>query len=338
MTFPPWQPETFCIGEAMPQPEDIAGLVALPHALTAKQAEATATIEEFFIATLRNPYTRTAYLRACRQFFRWCRSAGVGLDGITPALIGRYLDGFPGSVPTAKQHLAALRGLFDLLVVRQVVPSNPAASVRAGRYSQTEGKTTEASVEQVNRLLSAIDLTTVVGQRDRAILGVLNFTGARVGAVASLRRKHLVFDGSQYLLHFHEKNSKQRAIPVRHDLQQWLLEYLKVANAAELTPETKNLPLFQVARGKGPTAILTEKPLTAEFMARMMKRRCRACGLPPSLTPHSFRVKTATNLLQVGVPLEDVQYLLGHSDPRTTRLYDRRAKQVTRNIVERIPT
>ena len=52
--------------------------------------------------------------------------------------------------------------------------------------------------------------------------------------------------------------------------------------------------------------------------------------------PHSFRVATITDLLTQGVPLEDVQYLAGHADPRTTRLYDRRQKKVTRNIVERI--
>jgi site-specific recombinase XerD len=68
----------------------------------------------------------------------------------------------------------------------------------------------------------------------------------------------------------------------------------------------------------------------------MVTRRIKKAGLPEQLTPHSFRVTTATDLLDQGIPLEDVQYLLGHADPRTTRLYDRREKRVTRNIVERI--
>lgn len=68
----------------------------------------------------------------------------------------------------------------------------------------------------------------------------------------------------------------------------------------------------------------------------MVKRRLRAAGLPAYLSPHSFRVATVTDLLAGGVPLEDVQHLAGHADPRTTRLYDRRQRRVTRNVVERI--
>jgi site-specific recombinase XerD len=68
----------------------------------------------------------------------------------------------------------------------------------------------------------------------------------------------------------------------------------------------------------------------------MIKRRMKAAGLPPELSPHSFRVATITDLLHQGVALEDVQQLAGHADARTTRLYDRRHKQVTRKVVEKI--
>ncbi len=71
-------------------------------------------------------------------------------------------------------------------------------------------------------------------------------------------------------------------------------------------------------------------------ICRMVKRRLKDAGLPVRLSPHSFRVTTITDLLEQGVPLEDVQRLAGHADPRTTRLYDRRHKNITRNIVERI--
>jgi len=71
-------------------------------------------------------------------------------------------------------------------------------------------------------------------------------------------------------------------------------------------------------------------------VCRMVKRRLRDAALLGVLSPHSFRVTTITDLLEQGVPLEDVQRLAGHADPRTTRLYDRRQKKITRNIVERI--
>jgi site-specific recombinase XerD len=81
---------------------------------------------------------------------------------------------------------------------------------------------------------------------------------------------------------------------------------------------------------------LTNIPMTSKDICRMMKRRMKEAGLPPDLSPHSFRVTTITDLLDQQLPLEDVQDLAGHADPRTTRLYDRSRRQITRNIVERI--
>lgn len=71
-------------------------------------------------------------------------------------------------------------------------------------------------------------------------------------------------------------------------------------------------------------------------LCRMMKRRLKAAGLSDQFSPHSFRVATVTDLLEQNVPLEDVQHLTGHADPRTTWLYDCRRRRVTRNVVERI--
>ena len=86
----------------------------------------------------------------------------------------------------------------------------------------------------------------------------------------------------------------------------------------------------------GRSRALRAKPLGTERICELVKRRLKDAGLPPRLSPHSFRVTAITSLLEQGVPMEDVQYLAGHAEPRTTTLYDRRKKRVTRNIVERI--
>jgi integrase/recombinase XerD len=169
-----------------------------------------------------------------------------------------------------------------------------------------------------------------VGLRDRAIIAVMIYTATRVGAVAKLQLKHLEHDGSQYCLRFEEKGGKSRLIPVRHDVEGFLVEYLQAAGMRG----AKDGPLFRSAVRK--TKTLTGKSMSAIDMCRMVKRRMRDAELPPRLSPHSFRVATLTNLLEQGVAQEDVQYLAGHADARTTRLYDRRQKKVTRNIVERI--
>ncbi len=199
------------------------------------------------------------------------------------------------------------------------------------RYQVVEGKTPEITVPQARKLLDSIATSQVVGLRDRALIAVMIYTTARGGAVAKLRRRDFYFIEEQWSLRFHEKGGKSREIPVRHDLQGYLWEYLE---AAGLRDAPKDSPLFRTAIRKEKR--LTKKALTTNDVYRMVKRRMRDVGLPPELSGHSFRVAGITDLLSQGVSLEDVQHLAGHADPRTTRLYDRRRRRVTRNIVERI--
>jgi site-specific recombinase XerD len=288
--------------------------------------------DEFFAGEIRNPHTRTAYERAVRGFLGWCSAAGIDdLRRVAPGDVGRYQDQLTGGTPKKKLHLAAIRRYFDRLVTRHIVMLNPAASVRGERYAVVEGKTPEISVEQARLLLRSMDASTVVGLRDRAVIGILIYTAARAGAVAKLRIRSLQHDGSQWRLRFEEKGGKSREIPVRHDLQGFILEYVETAG---LRDGAKDEPLFRTTVRK--TKQLTDRGMTGIDICRMVKRRLRDAGLPSRLSPHSFRVATVTDLLDQGAPLDEVQHLAGHADPRTTRLYDRRKKQVTRNLVERI--
>ena len=97
---------------------------------------------------------------------------------------------------------------------------------------------------------------------------------------------------------------------------------------------SKDSPLFRSVAGR--TANLTADSIRGIDICRLMKRRLGDSGLPIHLSPDSCRVATVTDLLNQGISLEDVQYLAGQNDPRTTRLYDRQQKQVARNAVERI--
>ncbi len=287
--------------------------------------------DEVFRAEIPNAATRKAYLHAVRRFLTWCEARGADLVSITPGMVGQYFSEHPGGPATKKQHLAAVRKLFDKLVIRHVVIFNPALSVRTERYQVVEGKTPEIGVAQTERLLASIDVSHVVGLRDRAIIAVLTFTAARVGAVSKLRLKHFAHDGSQWTLRFDEKGGKSREIPVRHDLEGFILAYRA---AAGLEFEPKEGPLFRTAMGR--TKALSTNRMTAIDMCRMVKRRLKDAELPSRLSPHSFRVMTITDLLEHGSEIDEVQYLAGHADSRTTALYDRRKKRVTRNIVERI--
>jgi len=301
--------------------------------------------DEFFYAEHHNTHTQRAYQSAVRRFLAWVEGQGVELVGITPGMVGQYLVGLGGSAAKRNQHLAALRGFFDRLVNRHVVVLNPAASVKSVKEQVIEGKTPEITLEQARTLLGsikvavtakndrgeAVELPLAVGLRDRAILATLAYTVCRAGAVAKLRLQDFQHDGAQYVLRFSEKGGKSREIPVRHDLEGHIRAYL---DAAGIGAENKDRPLFRSTQGK--TKRLARNPLTTKDVCRMVKRRLKDAGLPSRLSPHSFRVTGITDMLTQGVPLDDVQFLAGHSSPRTTKLYDRRQKKVTRNIVERI--
>jgi site-specific recombinase XerD len=303
----------------------------IPAIVTECGAGAKFAWEEFFLGTVRNAHTRKAYLQAVRRFLAWCESVSVELPRITPGMMGQYLDELPVSTPSKKLHLAAIRSFLDVLVQRHVIVLNPALSVRAPRYSALEGKTPEITVPQCRALLASIRLNTAIDYRDRAIIAVLIYTAARVGAVARLQIKDFQQNATQFALRFDEKGGKSRLIPVRSNLELFIKEYLAVAGPAE---PNKQEPLFRTADGR--SGRLTPRAMSAIDMCRMVKRRLKDAGIETAATSHSFRSCTATDLLRHGTALEDVQHLLGHSDSRVTKLYDRRQQQVTRNIVERI--
>lgn len=287
--------------------------------------------EEFFLGEIRNVHTRRNYLHAVRRFLAWLEARGVELARATPAHVGSYLDTHAGSSPTKKLHLAAIRAFFDKLVVRHILILNPAQSVRGPRYQTMEGRTPEISPQDIRRLFGSIDSLDVVSRRDRAIIAMLVYTAARVGAVARLRIQNLIREEPSWSVRFEEKGGKDRTIPIRDDVRQILSAYLEIARLVDAPGPS---PLFRCAIGK--TKALSAKPIIAADVCRMLKRRLRRAQLSPRLSPHSFRVATITDLLTHGATLKDVQTLAGHADPRTTQLYDRRERRVTRNLVERI--
>jgi site-specific recombinase XerD len=337
--------------EIMPAaPAGAAAIIArgkpqLPELVERAGGAARFAWEEFFFAEHSNPHTRRAYQSAVRRFLAWAEEHSVELASITPGMVGQYVVGLGGSAAKRNLHLAALRGFFDTLVQRHVVLLNPASSVRGVKETVVEGKTPEITIEQARKLIASVKTTyqakakghaprevaSVVGLRDRAILSTLAYTACRAGAIAGLRLQDFQFDGEQYVLRFHEKGGKSREIPVRLELQRDILAYLE---AAGIGGQSKERPLFRSTVRR--TKRLTGNALTSKSICELVKRRLKAAKLPERLSPHSFRVTAITDLLTQGVPLEDVQYLAGHSSPRTTRLYDRRQKKVTRNIVERI--
>ncbi|MGA8656359.1 MAG: tyrosine-type recombinase/integrase [Chthoniobacterales bacterium] len=286
---------------------------------------------EFFTVPIRNANTRAAYWRAIAQFLAWVERAGYQyIEDIEPITVAAYIETLQrqAAPPTVKQHMAAIRMLFSWLTEKGALGMNPAREVKTERFSRTQGKTPAFAEGEVQRLLSAIDPCTHTGLRDRALLGVLAYTFARIGAALRLKVEDYYPSGKRFFIRFREKRGKENELPVHHKLEELLDHYL---DATGLEP---GAPLFPTALGK--TGKLSRRPLSRTDAAEMLQRHLRRAGLPAHHSPHSFRATGITNFLENDGTLEAAQRIAGHADSRTTKLYDRRGQKVLLEDMERI--
>lgn len=318
----------------VPSRRDIAraGFENLPSAILRAGDRATWRFIEFFTANIRNKNTRAAYAHAVHQFFTWIERRGVGeLERVRPVVISAYVEEMQTthSPPTVKQHLAAIKMLFDWLVIGQVVEVNPASSVRGPKHVVKKGKTPVLKSDEARLLLDSIKTDSIVGLRDRALLGLMCYTFARVSAAVHMRVEDYYQSGKRWWIRLHEKGGKRHEVPAHHNAEAYIDAYL---DAAGIRDEKKG-PLF---RSLDRNRKLTLHPLTRTDVLRMVKRRALAAGLPYSTCCHTFRATGITAYLENGGTIENAQAIAAHESPRTTKLYDRTGDEITLDEVERI--
>ncbi len=303
----------------------------LPALIRNAGREAERRFLEFFVADIRNPGTRRVYAHAVSRFCEWCELRGVGLPAVSPLVVAAYIEQLTRRrrAPTVKQHLAAIRRLFDWLVVGQVLPSNPAASVRGPKHVVKTGKTPVLTACEARQLLDAIDCRTIIGLRDRALIGVLVYSFARVSAAIGMNVADYYPQGRRMWFRLCEKGGKQHAVPAHHNAEAYLDAYLDAARGTE----AKTLPLFRtISREK----TLTDRRMHRIDVLRMIKRRAALAGLPTSIGCHTFRATGITCYLFGGGSLEHAQRIAAHESARTTKLYDRTGDGVSLDEIERI--
>jgi integrase/recombinase XerD len=285
---------------------------------------------EFFTVSIRNKNTRLAYARAIGQFFMWCEGRNLSLFSIQPVSVAAYIEQHQGSAPTVKQHLSAIRQLFDYLLIGQVVPANPASPVKGPKHVVRKGKTPVLSAEEARTLLESIDTASLIGLRDLALISVMLFSFARISAVLSMRVSDFFRAKKRYWIRLHEKGGKFHEVPLHDEAKQNLLQYIAAARIGE----QKKARLFRTFSGQSKK--LSDRSLTRTEAFRMVKRRCKAAGLPANICNHSFRATGITVYLQNQGELEHAQFLAAHESPSTTKLYDRRKENIAMSEIEKI--
>lgn len=312
-------------------------------AVFAGPAAAERRFWEFFTTQIANDNTRKAYLNAVRRFAEWCELMGLRqLGQVEPMHVAAFLKALEQnghSAPTIKQHLAAVRMLMDWLVVGQVIPLNPAHAVRGPKHSVKKGKTPVLSAKEARSLIDSIipkneageEQPRLVDLRDRALIGLMVYTFARVNAALSMKVEDYYVQGRRGWVQLHEKGGKLHSLPCHHNLDHYLEEYIR---AAGIEGDAKG-PLFRTATSRAGRE-LTENRMYQQDAYRMIQRRAEKAGIKTKIGNHSFRATGITAYLKNGGRLEVAQQMANHESSRTTGLYDRRGDEITLDEVERV--
>lgn len=288
---------------------------------------------EFFTAQIRNINTRRAYVRAVGDFCTWLEAHRLpSITAVSSVHIAAYVEelGRSLSAPTVKQRLAAIRMMFDWLATGGVLPFNPASAVRGPKHSQKRGKTPVLAPDEARQLLDAIDISTQAGLRDRALIALMVYTFARIGAATAMTVGDVYVQNRRLWVRLHEKGGKATALPCHHNLEAYLDAYLDGTGIRD----DEAGPLFRTI-GRG-TSRLTRTPLPSRNAFAMVQRRAKAAQIKTRIGNHTFRATGITAYLKNGGTLEKAAAIANHASTRTTQLYDRRSDEVNLDEVERI--
>ena len=250
---------------------------------------------------------------------------------MTPMHVAAYVEQFgrTHSKHAVKQHLAAIRMLFDRLATGHIMETNPAHAIRGPKRSVRKGKTSVLSADEMRELLAAIDTSSLLGLRDRALIALIGYTFARVGAATEMKVQDFYVQKRRGWVRLHEKDGKVTEIPCHYNLDQFLEEWI-AASGLGTGPEAPLFPTLRYGR-------LTDRtPLPQANVHMMIQRRARAAGIRTKISAHSFRATGITTYLQNGGKLEIAQQMAGHESARTTGLYARRSDNIALDEVERI--
>jgi integrase/recombinase XerD len=306
---------------------------ALPPAIAVVGERAAYRFLEFFTAQIRNPHTRRSYVKAVGDFCGWIEAQGLqSIAQVSSFHVAAYVEllGREHSAPTVKQRLAAIRMMFDWLATGGILPFNPATAVRGPRHSVKKGKTPVLDPSEARQLLDSIDITTPVGLRDRALIGLMVYSFARIGAALSMKVEDVYTQNRRLWVRLNEKGGKRHEMPCHHNLEEYLIAYL---DGCGLREDAKG-PLFRTI-GRG-TSFLTETPLPQANAYAMIQRRAERARIETKIGNHTFRATGITAYLKNGGTLERAATMANHASTRTTQLYDRRSDDITLDEVERV--
>ncbi len=298
-------------------------------------SERLARAVEGLVAGKLSPLTRKAYQYDADLFVKWLEGQDFTLDALTKSDIERYqvwlVEHYTKNAAARK--LVVARRLLEEAVERGILTYNPARRVKGFTQDQ-ETPHTALKKKQAQQLLAAIDTSTHQGKRDYAIISLLLRTGIRRSECTALLLGDLQQDqGHHVAVIRHTKGNKRRKIKIPVEVWRVIEVYLAAIGYQlnALTELESPKPLFvRFWKGDHPhTAAISD-----QGVQRVVETACKRAGLNLKLTPHALRATFVTLALEGGAKLEQVQYAVGHADPRTTERYQKRKLNLDNNAVD----
>lgn len=230
----------------------------------------------------------------------------------------KFLQDQGNSPRTINNRLSAISSLFNHLIDKQVVKINVAQGVRRMRINSDRVEAKVLTPEEVRKMLDAPDPFKLQGIRDKAVLSTLFFTGCRVSEICTLKVKDFYQEQGFYVLDFWVKGGKRNRLAIHHELQIALREYLRMAGHENDKESFLFLPVKHAPGKSDKTRKMSRK--TVDHLFQKYARLAVLNGV----TPHSARATFITQALENNCPIEAVQKTVGHSQIKTTQMYDKR--------------
>lgn len=255
--------------------------------------------------------TIESYLRDISQFRDFVSDTyGVTPAKVTPPMVEEFMGHlFDRGVEKTTQGriLSGVRSFYKFMLLEDLVDNSPAEFVDHPKSGQNLPDT--LSLEEIDAILDAIDLSPELGRRNRAMIETLYSCGLRVSELVSLKLSDLFFD--EGFIRVTGKGSKQRLVPVSPEWKKQIGLYLE--DRAGITPDPKSADILFLNRRGG--------KLSRVMVFNVIKAAAEKAGIKKSISPHTFRHSFATHLLQGGASIRQVQELLGHESITTTEIY-----------------
>jgi integrase/recombinase XerD len=279
---------------------------------------------------IENLNTRQAYKVAWGKFFKFCSKNKLELNQVRPFHFELWRNLHTGGVATQRQHLAAVRLLFDELLRNGIVDLNPAARVKVPRLNRALSHTPIFEPEEIKSFMDSLEPVSLIEFRDRALFSTMLYTWARVSAVIALQVEDYYLRKGNRWLRLKEKRGNINEVPVHSVARNAIDEWLRESGLNE-SPAMPLFPAFSENR-----ELITSRHMTRVNVWGLVQTRARAAGLKKRIGCHSFRATGLTAYMNAGGQLDIAQRIAGHSQLSTTKIYDRSKDRVTIEEIEKV--